>query len=192
MRVSQARLQRRISRTAKGSRARTGSRVQQGRHQPKPWTQSAAACLSKYCIVGSVVSTVLLPTSRMVFAPTVSSTGEGKYPVDAECPHRSRSHRGHAEPPVVVDVGCPENDTGELAHQVGLLVGERAAAEHPDRLGAVGASAGAAGCFATGTVSGSSSPQARSPSRATNTAPSMNVVIGRGIYTTPVNPNTCG
>ncbi len=50
--------------------------------------------------------------------------------IDAEGAHRRRGRRRHAEASVVVDVGRAEPDPRELAEQVGLFVGQRAAAEH--------------------------------------------------------------
>ena len=57
--------------------------------------------------------------------------------VDAERPVAGRRGRRHAEPAVVVDAGGAEGEPGELAELVGLLVGEPAAAEHGDGVGAV-------------------------------------------------------
>jgi hypothetical protein len=52
--------------------------------------------------------------------------------VHAERPRPGGRGRGHAEPSVVVDLRGAEGDAGELAEQVGLLVGEPAATEHRD------------------------------------------------------------
>ena len=57
--------------------------------------------------------------------------------VDARRPSsRLRAGRDHAEPAVVVDVGGAHGHPRELAHQVGLLVGERRAGEHGERVAA--------------------------------------------------------
>ena len=50
---------------------------------------------------------------------------------------RRRAGRDHAEPPVVVDVGGAQRHSRELAHQVGLLVGERRAGQHREGVAAV-------------------------------------------------------
>ena len=52
--------------------------------------------------------------------------------VDAERPVAGRGRRRHAEPAVVVDLRRAQRDAGELAQQVGLLVGQPAGAEHGD------------------------------------------------------------
>ena len=52
--------------------------------------------------------------------------------VDAERTLQGAGGRRHAESPVVVDVGRPQCHACELADQVRLLVGQRAAAEHAD------------------------------------------------------------
>ena len=62
---------------------------------------------------------------------------EGQSPVDAERAGGGRGGRAHAPPPVVVDLAGTDRDPGELAELVGLLVGQPAAAEDPDRVGAV-------------------------------------------------------
>jgi hypothetical protein len=58
-------------------------------------------------------------------------------PVQAERPVPGSGRGRHAEPAVVVDLACLQRDTGELAEQVGLLVGQGAAAEHRDGVPAV-------------------------------------------------------
>ena len=57
--------------------------------------------------------------------------------VDPEGAVLAGRRRGHAVAAVVVDVRRAERQAGELAQQVGLLVGQRAAAERRQRLGAV-------------------------------------------------------
>ena len=57
--------------------------------------------------------------------------------VDAQDLLRGRRRRHHAQPSVVVDVGGPQRDARELAHQVGLLVGQRGAGQHGESVTAV-------------------------------------------------------
>ena len=57
--------------------------------------------------------------------------------VEAERPVGRAGGRGHAEPAVVVDGAGAQRDPGELAELVGLLVGQRAAAEAADGVAAV-------------------------------------------------------
>ena len=57
--------------------------------------------------------------------------------VDAEDLLRRGRRRHHAQPAVVVDVGGPQRDARELAHQVGLLVGQRGAGQHGEGVAAV-------------------------------------------------------
>ena len=59
--------------------------------------------------------------------------GKGQTPVHTERLLAGGGRGRHAEPAVVVDLGRPEGDAGELAQQVGLLVGQAASPEHPDR-----------------------------------------------------------
>ena len=59
-------------------------------------------------------------------------------PVEPERALGRRRGRRHAEPAVVVDAARAQDDPGELAEQVRLLVGETAAAEDARRVGAVG------------------------------------------------------
>ena len=56
--------------------------------------------------------------------------------IDPERAQARRRGGRHAEAPVVVDIGGPQRHARELAEHVGLLVGEAAAAEHADRVGA--------------------------------------------------------
>ena len=62
---------------------------------------------------------------------------EGEPAVEPEGLVRRRRARRHAVAAVVVDVGGADGDAGELAEEVGLLVGQRAAAEDADGIGAV-------------------------------------------------------
>ena len=57
--------------------------------------------------------------------------------VDAEDLLRGGRGRDHAQPAVVVDVGRPQRDARELAHQVGLLVGQRGAGQDGEGVAAV-------------------------------------------------------
>ena len=57
--------------------------------------------------------------------------------VEPERPVGRARGRGHAEPAVVVDGAGAQRDAGELAELVGLLVGQRAAAEAADGVAAV-------------------------------------------------------
>ena len=95
-------------------------------------------CASKYCISGGIVSAGLPPTSRIASAPGISLKRERQAAIDPERAQARRGGGGHAEAAVVVDVGGPQRDARELAEHVGLLVGEAAAAEHADRVGARG------------------------------------------------------
>ena len=52
--------------------------------------------------------------------------------VDPERLQARHRRRGHAEAAVIVDVAGIQADAGELAEQIGLLVGEPAAAEQAD------------------------------------------------------------
>ncbi len=58
--------------------------------------------------------------------------------VDAENLLRGSGGGHHAEPAVVVDVGGSQGDPRELAHQVRLLVGQRGAGQHRERVATVG------------------------------------------------------
>ena len=62
---------------------------------------------------------------------------EGHAAVEAERPVGRARRRGHAEAAVVVDGAGAQGDAGELAELVGLLVGQRAAAEAADGVAAV-------------------------------------------------------
>ena len=62
---------------------------------------------------------------------------EGEPAVEPERLVRGRRARRHAVAAVVVDVGGADGDAGELAEEVGLLVGQRAAAEDADGIGAM-------------------------------------------------------
>ena len=62
---------------------------------------------------------------------------KGEAAIDAESLEPGGCSRRHAEPPIVVDVRGADRHPGELAEQVGLLVGQAAAPEHGDRVGAV-------------------------------------------------------
>ncbi len=64
---------------------------------------------------------------------------EGQAAVEAEGLVRGRRARRHAVAAVVVDVGRADGDPRELAEEVGLLVGQGAAAEDADGVGAMGA-----------------------------------------------------
>ena len=55
--------------------------------------------------------------------------GEGQAPVHAQRPNPGRRCGGHTEAAVVIDVGRAQGHPGELAQQVGLFVGQGAAAE---------------------------------------------------------------
>ena len=89
-------------------------------------------CWSKYCMIGGMVSAALPPTSRMASASGDILQRKGQSPVQAERLDSRRRRRRHTEAPVVVDVRRAQRHTGELAEQVGLLIGQTAAAEHPD------------------------------------------------------------
>ena len=111
---------------------------------------------------GGMVSATLLPSSRTASAPPRSVERERQAAVDAERPVAPRPRRRrHAEPAVVVDVRRAQRDPGELAQLVRLLVGQPAAAEHGDRVGAVLG----AGCAASRRPRGRA-PRPRSPARA--------------------------
>ena len=57
--------------------------------------------------------------------------------IEAERARSRRGRRRHAEPAVVVDVRRAERHARKLSQQVGLLVGQRAAAENTDRVATV-------------------------------------------------------
>ena len=57
--------------------------------------------------------------------------------IEAEGAQICGRRRCHAEAAVVVDIGGAQRDPRELAEHVGLLVGQPAAAKHPDRVAAV-------------------------------------------------------
>ena len=57
---------------------------------------------------------------------------ERQAPVNAERFDARRRLGGHAEAPVVINVGRSQRDAGELAEQIRLLVGQAAAAEDAD------------------------------------------------------------
>ncbi len=59
---------------------------------------------------------------------------KGQPAIDPERAHGRGCRRRHAEPPVVVDVGRAKPDARELADEIGLLVRQRAAAEHGHRI----------------------------------------------------------
>lgn len=58
-------------------------------------------------------------------------------PVASERRHVRAPGRDHAEPAIVVDVAGAERESCELAHEVGLLVGQRTARQHGVGVGAV-------------------------------------------------------
>ncbi len=89
---------------------------------------------SKYRISGGMVSAGFAPTSRMASAWAMSSTGNGRPRSMPNARLRGGRGRGHAEPAVVVDARGPERHPGELAQEIGLLVGEGAASENADRV----------------------------------------------------------
>ncbi len=62
---------------------------------------------------------------------------EGQAAIDAEGFQPGRRGRGHAEPPIIVDIGRADRDPGEFPEQVGLFVGQAATPEDGDRIGAV-------------------------------------------------------
>ena len=55
--------------------------------------------------------------------------GEGKPPVHAQCPGSRRRRGGHAEAAVVINVGRAQRHPREFAQQIGLFIGQGAAAE---------------------------------------------------------------
>ncbi len=67
----------------------------------------------------------------------MSDSGNGSPRSTPNARITGRRRRGHAEPAVVVDVRRAQRDPGELAQRVRLLVGQAAAAEDGDRVGAV-------------------------------------------------------
>ena len=92
---------------------------------------------SKYCMAGGIVSAGLLPTRTTTSASAMSLSGNGMPAVQAERPVGRARGRGHAEAAVVVDGAGAQRDPGELAELVGLLVGQRPAAEAADGVAAV-------------------------------------------------------
>ena len=104
-------------------------------------------CASKYRMIGGIVSAGWPPTSRIDRGLGDVVERKRQAAIDAEGARRGGRRRRHAEPAVVVDVGGAERDARELAEQIGLLVGQRAAAEArrprrgriaPGRRGALG------------------------------------------------------
>ena len=100
-------------------------------------------CASKYCMIGGMVSAGLPPVSRDRLGAWDVGDGKRQPAIDPEGAEVAVGARAHAEPAVVVDVGRAERHARELAEQVGLLVGQPAAAEHAHGVAAVGGLDGA-------------------------------------------------
>ena len=91
-------------------------------------------CRSKYCMIGGMVSAGLPPISKIGVRAGNVFQRKRQAPVQAERFDARDGFRRHAEAAIVVNVGRPQGDAGELAEPVGFFVGQPAAAEDADRV----------------------------------------------------------